>query len=412
MKNKEKFLENSVIPINIEGMKKIERQMENYVCKISKNEKKGTGFLFQILVFKKKYYILATNNHILNENDIKNGETITILFQNGKEYNINIEPIRITFTDKEFDITFIQIFPEKDNIKYFLEIDDNEENQNINKQILNNKYKKHSIYILHYSRYEKVLVSYGQIINIESEIIHSCNTDSGSSGAPILSLYNFKIIGYHAYGDKQNQYNIGKYIHFAIKKFSNKISDDLKKSIKNNLRKNIPFLNINKIKNNNLSREKYNKSPIKIDNNNNNSTTHNRNRNNTPININKNNTIYCMSATPINYNKKECGKKEIDIKTIYKRKSIKKKLYENYINIKEDSEDEIETVTELLNNFNFCQNNNIDEYKCNNFIHRNSSPIKFNNNENYEILHKQIKSSKNSKYSINETIKRYFYPFG
>ena len=40
--------------------------MVNFICKIYKNEEKGTGFIYKITGI---VYSLITNNHILNEND-------------------------------------------------------------------------------------------------------------------------------------------------------------------------------------------------------------------------------------------------------------------------------------------------------------------------------------------------------
>ena len=42
------LIEGQHIPIPLKGVKKIEEQMENCICKINKNEKKGTGFICKI----------------------------------------------------------------------------------------------------------------------------------------------------------------------------------------------------------------------------------------------------------------------------------------------------------------------------------------------------------------------------
>ena len=55
------------------------------------------------------------------------------------------------------------------------------------------------MYILNYQKNnDYILTSYGKLKNVEEDkIIHKCNTDYGSSGAPILLLKNNKVIGYH-----------------------------------------------------------------------------------------------------------------------------------------------------------------------------------------------------------------------
>ena len=82
----------------------------------------------------------------------------------------------------------------------------------------NNYYKNESIYILNYLRGEQIVVSYGLLSDIKSdnEIAHKCSTDNGSSGSPILSLKNNKLIGIH-YGPSKNfNYNNGTLIIFPI----------------------------------------------------------------------------------------------------------------------------------------------------------------------------------------------------
>jgi len=66
-----------------------------------------------------------------------------------------------------------------------------------------------SIYILQYPK-DKRLLSYGLMKDISDskKINHYCNTEDGSSGSPILSLNNFKVIGVHYGGSKINFWNI------------------------------------------------------------------------------------------------------------------------------------------------------------------------------------------------------------
>jgi len=82
------LIEDQPIPVDIEGTKSILFQMENCICKIVKgNGQKGTGFFCKI-PFPDEYNllnVLITNNHVLNENDIKNNKIITFKIYKEKE---------------------------------------------------------------------------------------------------------------------------------------------------------------------------------------------------------------------------------------------------------------------------------------------------------------------------------------
>ena len=215
----EKYIENSPNPLTIEGTETILFQMKNSICKIISNDgKKGTGFFCKIPYLNKLLPVLITNNHILDENSIAKGKKIEITLNDDKiALIINIDNSRIKFTNKELDITLIEIKQEKDKINNFLEID-----ENIDKG-LENIYNHKSIYLLHYPKGLKANVSYGlsgEIINYN--LIHFCSTEEGSSGGPILFLDSFKVIGIHK-GTTKNKnlfVNLGSLIKNAIRFFN------------------------------------------------------------------------------------------------------------------------------------------------------------------------------------------------
>ena len=219
----EKLIEKQPIPVSIEGTKKILFQMEKCICKIYLEEgKKGTGFFCKIPFKNNLLPVLITNNHILNENEIKNNKIIKISINN-KVNEIEIDSSRKIYTnsDENIDITIIEIKESKDGIYNYLEIDENDIYKD--KKIIELEYKMKSIYILHYPK-GKLNVSYGLIKDIidNKKINHYCRTEEGSSGSPILSLETFKIIGIH-YGSSQNNiFNYGTFIKYAINLFNNK----------------------------------------------------------------------------------------------------------------------------------------------------------------------------------------------
>ena len=193
-------------PIPLNGVKKIEEQMENCICKIKKNEEIGTGFICKIT---DKLFVFVTNSHILNKKDIEENKVIDIS-TNNKSIKIIMDKNRKKYTNRELDITIIELKPNKDEIDKYLEIDE----EDINKK------EDKSVYILHYPG-EEVSVSYGVIKEIKKEKIieHSFITKEGSSGSPIISLKTYKVVGIHC-GCSIYE-NEGLYIKYAIDKFIN-----------------------------------------------------------------------------------------------------------------------------------------------------------------------------------------------
>ena len=226
------FNDKSVKPVSFENTEKILFQMKNCICKIYKNNGTGSGFFCKIPYPDQSNLlnVLITNNHVLNENDLKNNNIIKYSLKDNIIRKIKIDNNkRKIYTSKELDITFIEIKQNEDNINEFLDID--EELINQNKEFIettietNNKYK--SIYIIHYPQGGDIVVSYGIIDKIKNEQInHYCYTLKGSSGSPILSLETFKVIGVHCGSiedeDEDENCNKGIFIKYPINLFNKK----------------------------------------------------------------------------------------------------------------------------------------------------------------------------------------------
>ena len=194
--------------------------MKKNIFKISLDKgEEGTGFFCKIpFINNEELKVLITNNHVINLDN--ENEKITISMNNDseiKEINLNN---RIKYTNKEYDITIIEI-KEEDNIKDYLELDENIIKEGINQLYINNP-----IYIIQYSEQKKLGVSYGILKGIfkekEYNIKHSCFTEEGSSGSPIINLINNKVIGIHKKADNNNNYNIGLFLNYAIEDLINK----------------------------------------------------------------------------------------------------------------------------------------------------------------------------------------------
>jgi len=218
---KEKALIGYPKPVTIDGTMTILNQLQNCICKIKINNENGTGFFCSIPYNNETLKVLITNNHIINEDIIKERQRIQISINDDKEYKIIELKNKKIYTNKEFDTTIIEINSEKDNINNYLELD-----QTIFQQEIIN-INSESVYILQYPSYsdgQKAAVSYGIIKTIEEDgynIIHHCCTELGSSGSPIVNLLNNKIFGIHKESIKNKNYNKGTLLKFPINEYLN-----------------------------------------------------------------------------------------------------------------------------------------------------------------------------------------------
>ena len=264
----EQFIEKSPNPITIDGTENILYQMKNCICKIiNNNGKKGTGFFCRIPYNDKLLPVLITNYHIINENIYDKKAKIELTLNDDKKAIIlKLDNSRIKFTNKDLDVSIIEIKQKIDNINHFLDIDDNI-NTNL-EYVYNNK----SVYILHYPKGSLANVSYGlsnQII--DNNCYHFCSTEEGSSGAPILLLDSFKVIGIHKGGpnNKNFKFNLGTYIKSAIQLFNiendinNKYNASNEVNYQNNNNQEMSYFNENKNYNmNNMNNIRNSKSQI------------------------------------------------------------------------------------------------------------------------------------------------------
>ena len=219
---KEKGINNAPESIPIDVLKAIIEQTEKSICKIiCKNEGNGTGF-FCSIPFPDKYNllpVLITNNHLVDKNDIIEGNTIDLTLNNDKiPFKIKIDNSRKVYTNKKYDITFIEIKTSDGfDLNSFLDID-----ERILKNHSNKIFKKLSAYLIFYPSGKEVEYSTGLIkrISEDNNIEHTCSIKPGSSGSPILNLNNNKVIGVHKGAATNNKnWNLGTFIKEPINKF-------------------------------------------------------------------------------------------------------------------------------------------------------------------------------------------------
>ena len=119
-----------------------QKEKEKCICKIN-GSKIGTGFFCKIKYENTSIPVLITNYHIVDDNYVRSHNDLNI-YVNGKPKFINLNKNKLIYSssNNKYDITIIRL--EEDEIKNYLEIDENIfENSELT-------YKEEPIYILHF----------------------------------------------------------------------------------------------------------------------------------------------------------------------------------------------------------------------------------------------------------------------
>ena len=209
-------------PLSQLEITKILRQMNSKGIYRMKSKKALGTATFTIINYPNNLFrlpVLITCYHIFNEDDFNPGNKIKLYF-NEKEKIIEIDKERKIYKspDEKYDTVIIELKKGEYQINELFEIDEDIFNNND----LNELYKNESIYILHYPQGGNLKNSYDTITKIDMEnntIEHLCNTEEGSSGAPILSLSSSKILGIHIGYDNFLKVNLGTLLKAPINEF-------------------------------------------------------------------------------------------------------------------------------------------------------------------------------------------------
>ena len=185
-------------PVDTEQMIDILNQQKKCCCKIE-SKSVGTGFFCKIILpdSLKILPVLMTCNHVLDEFAIQKGKYINYSLDNNKvNYTILVDESRLIYTNSIIDFTIVQLRKNE-----YLDID---AFLNIEEEVFKGKsikdYFKNSVYLYHYPKGDKSVLSSGMIISIsedKGEIKHNLGTESGSSGGPLINFKNNKLIGIH-----------------------------------------------------------------------------------------------------------------------------------------------------------------------------------------------------------------------
>ena len=113
---KKKYMSTLPEPVSLKGTEKIIDQMNNAICRIYYNNRKGIGFFIKIPSKTLLLPVLITNNHIINEDDILINENISIYLNIDKKIKIiKFDNNRKIYTNERFNIIIIEI-----PIKYYI----------------------------------------------------------------------------------------------------------------------------------------------------------------------------------------------------------------------------------------------------------------------------------------------------
>ena len=237
--------------VNTKDMKIFLQQMEKSICNIKLENCCGTGFfcLIQINDYE-SMQALITCNHVLNEKQLFSGEKIVIsINNNNKNYEFLIDKSRKIYSNREFNITIIEI-TKRDGLNdiSFLGIDNQIFNSNINEL-----YRKQQIYLLYYDRGLNSKYSTGIISNFQDyRIMHNSSSGPGSSGGPLINLNNYKVIGIHIGANKRLNLNYGLLLQRPIEEFKKKYNNNKPDSLKIKLKETREELNKEILKNQKL----------------------------------------------------------------------------------------------------------------------------------------------------------------
>ena len=236
--------------ITYECTKTIINQMENCICKLKIGNEQGTGFFCKIPFpnREKMLPVFITNNHLINQ-DLLNEKNAKVSIKIKSEKNVKELSLinKKYYTNEKYDTTIIEI-KEEDEIKNFMELDEKIIEDILDNNNNNPEYLDKTIYIIQYPEGE-LSVSYGVLDKITHDKVfnfhHKCSTRGGSSGSPILSINNNKIIGIHKKGGNK-LYNKGTFLNYPIKEFIQKYSKNInyKIEINNNISKEDEILKI------------------------------------------------------------------------------------------------------------------------------------------------------------------------
>ena len=195
---------------NKEEKQKINKSLCNIVYTKNNNTYSiGSGFFIKLRIKEEEKYFLMTCEHMIDSQMIYQNDTIKIIYNQKKTNNIELNRNKRIIQDFKFlniDATIIEII-EKHIINeiYFLSpyMADINEIKDKEISIANNLN-------------QKLYTNSGSLLSINPLLFsfnHSLKTNDGSSGSPIFLKDTEYVIGLHTGKNKENNLNLGNFIH-------------------------------------------------------------------------------------------------------------------------------------------------------------------------------------------------------
>ena len=199
--------------VDLDTSNKVSKSICKIIIKLGKNVKAGTGFFLE---YKNKKYLI-TCFHIINLQE----DECDIEIWNKKKYCLNLKKHNIKLLDKPKDIAIIEI-------KYSDEFIDDVHYLDYDLNYIKgySQYKDIEIFIVGYPKGLNSSADSGTIKKIINfEFYHNIDTETGSSGSPIILFNTLKVIGIHKGSDLNENLNVGTFIDVLLNEI-----DDIKES--------------------------------------------------------------------------------------------------------------------------------------------------------------------------------------
>lgn len=166
--------------------------------------KRGSGFYSKLTLEGSDVYGVFTNNHVLGSLHEAENANATFCYEGSSNgVKVKLRPELIFKTHKELDFTFVGICKaDIDNIQHDLQPIEMEAEPRLSKGDV--------IIIFQHPKGRAKAYSSEKILHVEKPFVfYKADTETGSSGSPVLTASGLKLIAIHHKGSEELSYNKG-----------------------------------------------------------------------------------------------------------------------------------------------------------------------------------------------------------